>query len=73
MEQRNGDRFTQLMFGRRAEAKEEEESILETETSNIDYEKLMENIDVLMNVYDQIKPGLSKLNPLLAKWLTKDR
>lgn len=72
VEQRNGDRFTQLMFGRRGIAKEEEPD-LPIETSTIDYGKLMENIDILMNVYEQIKPGLTKLNPLLAKWLNRDK
>jgi hypothetical protein len=69
----NNDRFSQLMFGKKAAPKEQEEQEADTENliSDINYEQLMENVDILMNVYEQIKPGLSKLNPLLLKWIKK--
>lgn len=64
------DRLTQMMFGKKA-APEKEKSDWKNLASNIDYEQLMENVNVLMNAYGKIKPGLSKINPLVTKFIKK--
>jgi cell fate (sporulation/competence/biofilm development) regulator YlbF (YheA/YmcA/DUF963 family) len=64
------DRFSQFMFGKKADHKDQVND-LQSLANNIDFERLMKNIDTLMNAYNQLKPGLSKLNPLLFKLIKK--
>ncbi|MDM5213756.1 hypothetical protein QUF94_20365 [Peribacillus sp. NJ4] len=64
------DHFSNLMFGRKAEAEPEAEQ----EESTVDYMQLMESVETLMSLYSQYKPAIDKinLNPLIAKFLNKE-
>ncbi|RFU64134.1 hypothetical protein [Peribacillus glennii] len=64
------DRFTQLMFGKKA-APQKEKTDWKNLANNIDYGQLMDNVEILMNAYGKIKPGLSKINPLVSKLIKK--
>lgn len=68
------DHFSNLMFGRKAEAEPEAEPEAEQEESTVDYMQLMESVETLMSLYSQYKPAIDKinLNPLIAKFLKKE-
>ncbi|MGE7764119.1 hypothetical protein [Peribacillus sp. NPDC096540] len=61
-----GDHFSDLMFGRKEEPEPQKEE------SEVDYLQLMVNVETLMGLYDQYKPTIQKMNPLITKFLKKD-
>ncbi|MDQ0217535.1 hypothetical protein ELQ35_06650 [Peribacillus cavernae] len=68
------DHFTQFMFGRKAAPPpKEEKTDWKSIAANVDYQQLMGNFDKLMNAYNQVKPGLSKINPMLSKLIKKNK
>ena len=64
------DAFNRLMFGDRRGVKNETmaPSSTEQQTSNIDFAKLMEHSDVLMNTFNELSPYFKKFTPLLSKF-----
>ncbi|MBK5445521.1 hypothetical protein [Peribacillus sp. TH24] len=60
------DHFSDLMFGRKAEPE------LQKEELKVDYMQLMVSVETLMGLYDQYKPTIQKMNPLITKFLNKD-
>lgn len=60
------DHFSDLMFGRKAEPEPQKEE------SKVDYMQLMVSVETLMGLYDQYKPTIQKMNPLITKFLNKD-
>jgi len=65
------DPFSRMMFPPRSEENQEKETITPVPESTIDYIQLMESVDTLMTVYDELKPSLKKLSPVLISLLTK--
>lgn len=63
------DPFSRMMFSRETQQQETIEPPIPEST--IDYLQLMESVDTLMTVYDDLKPSLKKLSPVLITLLTK--
>ena len=63
------DHFSNMMFGTR---KNEPEQEPEQEGSQIDYMQLMVSVETLMGLYDQYKPTIKKINPIIANMLKKE-
>lgn len=64
------DPFSRMMFSPR-EPQQQEPIEPPVSESTIDYMQLMESVDTLMTVYDDLKPSLKKLSPVLITLLTK--
>lgn len=64
------DPFSRMMFSSR-ETPQKEPIEPPAPESTIDYMQLMESVDTLMTVYDDLKPSLKKLSPVLITLLTK--
>ena len=63
------DTFNRFMFGdRRFRNEANKPSSTEQQTSNIDFAKLMEHSDVLMNTFNELSPYFKKFTPLLSKF-----
>ncbi|WP_409291811.1 hypothetical protein [Peribacillus sp. SCS-37] len=63
----NQDRISQFMFGsRRVQKQEEEDKSLTQKISSIDLEKMMNHVDSIMTIYDQVKPAIQQITPILG-------
>ena len=61
--------FDRFMFGnRRSKNESEKPASEEQQPSNIDFTKLMEHSDVLMNTFNELSPYFRKLPSLLSKF-----
>ncbi len=58
------------LFGRKSrnESRKEEKNVIHDLLNGIDAEKLMENVDLLLETTQEIKPLLKKISPFLDKW-----
>ncbi|MFJ7832111.1 hypothetical protein ACQKL0_15890 [Peribacillus sp. NPDC097264] len=63
------DPFSKMMFGTRNNEPEEEP---EKEETQIDYMQLMASVETLVGLYDQFKPTIQKVNPIISKMLKKE-
>ncbi|WP_409294745.1 hypothetical protein V1498_16415 [Peribacillus sp. SCS-26] len=64
----NQDRISQFMFGRRVQKQEEEDKSksLTQKISSIDLDKVMNQVDSIMNIYDQVKPAIQQITPIFG-------
>ena len=63
------DPFSKMMFGT---GKHEPEKEPDQEGTQIDYMQLMASVETLVGLYDQFKPAIQKVNPMITKMLKKD-
>lgn len=68
--QKNGDPFSELMFGSRRRVEEVDEQPVNS--SNLDYEKLMEHIGNLMDSVNNLKPAFQKVIPIVQQLWKKE-
>lgn len=63
------DPFSKMMFGT---GKNEPEKETDQEGTQIDYMQLMASVETLVGLYDQFKPAIQKVNPMITKMLKKE-
>lgn len=64
------DPFSKMMFGTGKNEPERKEP--DQEGTQIDYMQLMASVETLVGLYDQFKPAIQKVNPMITKMLKKD-